>query len=55
MIQNLRIYDNNDFYDTLVIDEKFLENMDRLLEIFDLISDQHSFSKPYKSTIVFGQ
>lgn len=33
-------------YDSLAFDIKFLENVDRLVEIFDIISDNNIFAYP---------
>lgn len=47
LIRVLRILDTADIYDCLVFDRKFIEDIDHVVEIFDLISDSNVFTTPH--------
>lgn len=44
LVNNLRICDGEEFFDTLVLHEKFLENVERIIEILEIISDGAAFT-----------
>ena len=43
VLNALRIIDNKEIYDTLCLCEEFATDIDHMLELFDLISDNNLF------------
>lgn len=43
IVRVLRIIDDKEMYDSLVFDKGFLENIDHLIDVFDIISDNNIF------------
>lgn len=50
IIESVRLYDDRDYYDTIVLKEELIQDIDRLLELFDLISEEKAFTKPNTDT-----
>ena len=48
IIENAQIYDNNDLYDTFVLTESLVQDIDKLMTLFGIISDDQAFTKPCK-------
>lgn len=50
IIESVRLYDDHDYYDTIVLKEDLIQDIDHLLELFDLISEEKAFTKPIADT-----
>mmetsp|Transcript_25641 Transcript_25641/g.22657 ORF Transcript_25641/g.22657 Transcript_25641/m.22657 type:complete len:268 (+) Transcript_25641:40-843(+) len=50
LLENIRIFDEEELYDTILLNESFLNNVDRILEIFNILSEQNCFMQPLKHT-----
>jgi len=46
IIENLKIYDSNELYDTIVPKESFVNDIEKLISLFEMISDNLAFTKP---------
>ena len=45
LIQSVKIYDDTEFYDTIILQEDLLLNIDRVINLFDTISEGCAFLK----------
>ena len=50
LLQNIRIVDSNEVYDTICLSEFFLNDVDQLMAVFDQISDENAFQSQCNAT-----